>query len=495
MSNILLVAAREFRQIAATRGFWVTLLILPLVFAAGPLVSRYMDRSDTERVMLIDRTGGDVASAIGARIDLDHQRRVLTRLARYVERHGLERADPAALWANTNRWYGDGEVARFAADGGLARALAAIARVKPAEVPAFEAPKPYVTLVPPPAALANVPDARLTTAIPPLLQKGEGKAAEPLNYALLIPADFGRSPGVRLWSDGPPSGDFIQTLQQVLGRDLQARYLAANGVAPAIGATAVALTPAIAVETPSRDSARQRVLIRSILPLASAYILLMSLILSGSWMLQGSVEERSNKLIETMLACVTPNELMYGKLVGTVAIGLSMVATWAACGLFAAYATHGAIADLIRPALDPVSSPGAIATILYFFVAGYVMVAMIFLVIGATAESMRDAQSYLTPVLLVIMLPVTLLVQAVMRGAEGIGVQVLTWVPLYTPFAVLARLGTGMPTWQVVGAGALLAAFVAVEMLLLGRIFRASLLASGERPGLKALIRGMRRSA
>lgn len=102
------------------------------------------------------------------------------------------------------------------------------------------------------------------------------------------------------------------------------------------------------------------------------------------------------------------------------------------------------------------------------------MVAMIILVIGAMADSMRDAQGYLTPVLLVIMLPVTVLVQAVLRGATGIGIDVLTWIPLYTPFAVLARLGTGMPTWQIVGAGIALAAFISIEVVLLGRVFRAS---------------------
>ena len=31
MKNILLVATREYKQIAATRGFWVMLLVLPLV--------------------------------------------------------------------------------------------------------------------------------------------------------------------------------------------------------------------------------------------------------------------------------------------------------------------------------------------------------------------------------------------------------------------------------------------------------------------------------
>ena len=72
-------------------------------------------------------------------------------------------------------------------------------------------------------------------------------------------------------------------------------------------------------------------LVRSILPLAAAYLLMMGLMLSGSWMLQGTVEERSNKLLETVLACVSPEELMYGKLLGTVGVGLSMIAGLGRC--------------------------------------------------------------------------------------------------------------------------------------------------------------------
>lgn len=494
MNRIMLVAAREFRQIAATRSFWVTLMILPLAFAIGPLASRFMDQSDTERVMLIDRTGGGVAAAITRKLDLDHQRRILGALSRYVERHHLERADPAAPWARHDRVYGDADAAAFLAAGGERRALARIAAVKPGDVPAFDAPeRPYQIVPPPPAAATASPD-RLDAMLKPLLRPADGSDAKPLDYALLVPADFGRSPVVRLWANGQPSAGLVATLQQVLGLDLRTRFLRDSGVPSGAAATAATIAPAIAVSAPPQGGGKERLIVRSILPLACAYILLMSLILSGSWMLQGSIEERSNKLIETVLACVSPNELMYGKLVGTVSIGLSMVATWAACGLVAAYATHGAIADMIRPALEPVSSIGAVATILYFFVAGYVMVAMIFLAIGAMAESMRDAQGYLTPVLLIIMLPVTVLVQAVLRGASGVGIEVLTWVPLYTPFAVLARLGTGMPMWQVIGAGAVLAAFIVAEFILLGRVFRASLLASGQGVNLKRVLALMRGS-
>jgi ABC-type Na+ efflux pump permease subunit len=233
------------------------------------------------------------------------------------------------------------------------------------------------------------------------------------------------------------------------------------------------------------SGAREALLVRSILPLASSYLLMMALMLSGSWMLQGTVEERSNKLLETVLATISPEQLMYGKLFGTVAVGLTMIAVWIGCGAFAAFATQGAISDMIRPALAPLTSWTTIAAMIYFFIAGYIAISVFFLAVGAISDSMNDAQGYLMPIILAILLPITILIQGIVDGGGGIGVTILTWVPIWTPFAVLARLGIGIPAWEVIGSGLLLAAFVVLQLSLLGRLFRASLLAQGQKPTLK----------
>ncbi len=492
IQHILLVAAREFRQIAATRSFWLTLLILPLALAIGPLASRITGRSNVETVMLVDQTGGGAAAAIRQRIETDEQRYVLIALSRFVKRRDLQRAAPDAIWARNARWFSDTDVQAFTAAGGQKAALAKIAAVAPDDAKSFEAPEPDYRIVDTPAAVATASATTIDAQLEPLLRPADKSGRKPIDYVVLIPRDFGTSPVVRLWANGQPRASFVATLQAVLTGELRTRFLQANAVAPTIATATNGVFPAISVTTPPEGSGRERVIIRSILPLAVAYILMMSLMLSGSWMLQGAIEERSNKLIETVLACVTPNELMYGKLVGTVAIGLAMVVTWVACGLFAAYATQGAIADLIKPALEPVSSFNIIATIIFFFVAGYLMVSMIFLVIGVMSESMRDAQGFLTPVMLLILVPFTILLQAILAGKGGILVEAMTWIPLYTPFAVLARLGSGIPMWQVLGSGAVLVLFIIVEIILLGRIFRANLLGGSGRPSLKALMGMMR---
>jgi ABC-type Na+ efflux pump permease subunit len=493
MKNILIVAAREFRQISSMRSFWLTLLILPLAFALGPIAQHFLNEDEPDRVMVIDRTGGGEARAIGQRLTLDQNRDVLTALSRYVQRHHLDRADPAALWAQHDRWYSDADVEQFAASGGAAAATGKIERVAEEGVPDFDPPKPDYEMVAVPPALAKVPDQQLDAALKTYLDP-EDEDAKPVDYVVMVPESFGGSPAVHLWSNSRPSPEFVAAIQDVLTRDLRARYLQAQGLSGAAAEQASVIAPALAISVPPPGGgAREAMLVRSILPLAASYLLMMSLMLSGSWMLQGTVEERSNKLLETVLACVSPEQLMYGKLLGTVGVGLFMIAVWMACGIFAAYATQGAIADMIRPALDPLSSPGTIATMIYFFVVGYVSISTFFLAIGAMSDSMREAQGYLMPVLLAILLPITFLIQAVIAGGDGgIGITVLTWVPIWTPFAVLARLGIGIPAWEVIATGLMLAAFTALQLVLLGRLFRASLLAQGQHPGIREVMARMR---
>ena len=493
MKNILLIVAREFRQIAGMRSFWLTLVILPLSIVISGFAPSLIQKDTPDRVMVIDRTGGAEASAIAAAFKVEQDRGALTELSRYVQRRHLEAADPAAPWAEHDRWYSDADVAAFNAAGGVNAAMTKIARVKPKDVPDFEASKPKYEMVPVPAALADVPESGLDVALKPIL-KPEAKGAKPVDYVMLVPASFGQSPLVRLWANRQPAPSFVGTVQTVLTRDLRTRFLASQGVSPAAAQSASAIAPALAISTPPPGGgARESMLVRSILPLVSAYLLMISLMLSGSWMLQGTVEERSNKLLETVLACVAPEELMYGKLLGTAGVGLFMIAVWIGCGIFAAYATQGAIADFIRPALDPLTSPGTILALIYFFVVGYVAIAILFLAIGAMSDSMRDAQGYLMPVLLVIILPISILMQAVLGGnSGGVLMEVLTWVPIWTPFGVLARLGLGIPTWEVIGTAIVLALFTAGELVLLGRLFRASLLASGQRPNLREMVSRMR---
>lgn len=490
--NVLLIAAREFRQIARTRSFWLTLAVLPLMLAIMPLIGRVAAPDLQQAVMVIDQSGTGAGSAIARRIELDNQRAILTALADYADENDLAGLAGKATWGRKLDWYPDAAVDQFVSEGGAEPALRAIRARSAKLADGFEMPKSDFELVKTPAEIAALPVDKLGQALGPYLRPAKGSGIRAVDYVLAIPPHFGDSPAVRLWTDGQARPAFMTLVESELTRKLRSFYLEKQGVARPVAETVNSIEPAIAIDRPREVGGREKVIVQSILPLAMTYILLMSLIMSGQWMLQSSIEERSSKLIESVLACASPSDFMHGKLVGTVAIGLVMVMTWVACGLFAAFATQGAIADFIRPALEPLSSPGVVAAILYFFLAGYVMVALIFLVIGAMSDSLQDAQGFLVPTMLILILPVMVLMQVIISGTNSPMVHVMTWIPLFTPFTVLARLGTGMPSWEIIGSGAMLLAFIAVEFVMLGRVFRASILAGAGRPSFKTVLVRMR---
>ncbi|MBI1403875.1 MAG: ABC transporter permease subunit [Porphyrobacter sp.] len=492
LSNVLLVARREMLQIVKLRSFLLTLLILPVALAIGPILGDSLRKAEPTRVTVIDRSDGDGAKALEARFAFDEARELLGELSRYVQRYDLQAADPKAPWAQHGRWYGPADVAAFEASGGLDAALEKIDRVRPEGVPLFEPPVADYRFVAPPSGLAQNEGADFAEAARKLVADDKDKTKPEI--LVLIPQGYPADTRIAIYSADEVRGSFVGKLQEVLTADLRTRLLAQSGVTGERAALVQNIAPNIAIDTPPPGGgATERLLVRSIVPLALSYILMMSLMLSGSWMLQGSIEERSNKLIESLLACISPEELMYGKLLGGLVVGLLMLSVWAGCAGIAAFATQGAIADLIRPALEPISSPGIIAAIIFFFVAGYVGISAIFVAIGSMADSMSEAQGFMMPVILLILLPITFLLQAIIAGNDGPLVQVLTWVPLWSPFAVLARLGMGIETWELIGTGILLVVWIAAELVLIARLFRASLLAAGQRPTLAKVIQRIRR--
>jgi ABC-type Na+ efflux pump permease subunit len=407
--------------------------------------------------------------------------------------------DPAAPWAQRGAWVSEAEVARFQAEGGAPAALRKLQPHLPSDAPPFKPPPRFYVEVPPPAGAPTDkgPDAfgrALSGALQGDVATPQGK--RPFALAVYIPKDFGQ-PGstVRMWTNGRPDDGLVAAIRDQLTAMLRQQALQAGGMSAEAAARLQALSAPVQVSEPPAGGGRARVLTRSMVPLALVYLLLMTSITTGSMMLQGLVEERSNKLIESVLACIRPRELMYGKLIGLGGVGLCIVTVWAGCAVGAALLAPGFVADLLRPSLEALNDPLIIAALLFYFLSGYLVVSMLFLAIGSLSDSMQDAQAYLMPVLMLIMLPVVFVMQATVRSPDSLLPHVMSWIPLYTPFAMLARLGAGVPLPEVLGTGVVLIAFMALELFLLGRLFRASLLNTGQPSRAELFARMMLRSS
>jgi ABC-2 type transport system permease protein len=483
MNRILLVAHRDFLQITSTRAFKITLLILPLMLGLVMLGTSFLRPSPTSAYIMADASG-NLGPAIERRVKLDYQRQVLRDLSAYAARWKL----PQPGQDHGNYQTDDAAVEVFIAQGGAEGALrrmhppASAARFKPQ-------PPPYLRLpVPKDVPVDRGADAFGRAIVPYLandIETPQGK--RPLAVAFYF-SDRGPA---RLWTNGRKGNDLIDAIQKELTRQVRTELLAANGVTQAAASRIEAVEAPMAIVVSPAAGGRSEVMLRSFVPLALAYLLLIAALITGGMMLQGVIEERSNRLLEAVLACIEPRELMYGKLLGLGGVGLTIIAAWIGCALLAAFAVEGAVADYLRPSLEALNQPWMIPVLAFYFFCGYLMLAMLYLTIGSISNSMQDAQAYLMPVTMTVLLPVMLMVNAIIQNPSGWLPRAMSWIPLYTPFAMLARLGSGVRPVEILGTGLLLVVFVTLELMLLGRVFRANLLNAGQPPKLGAFLQLM----
>jgi ABC-2 type transport system permease protein len=179
---------------------------------------------------------------------------------------------------------------------------------------------------------------------------------------------------------------------------------------------------------------------------------------------------------------------MIGKLIGIAAVGLTMPTIFLIGGGALALAAGGSGAgDMMRDVMGILFTSNFLLIYLFYFLAAYAMFAMIFLAIGAISNSLQDAQSYMGPVMLLVFAPLPFMIM-VFQDPNGVVASVLTWIPIYTPYAVMMRVAADPPLWEIAGATCLMIAFAIVFGRLMGRIFRAAILQSAP-PKAKDLLR------
>ena len=230
---------------------------------------------------------------------------------------------------------------------------------------------------------------------------------------------------------------------------------------------------------------RTNEVLNQVMPMAFMGLLLVSVMLSGQYLLTTTVEEKQNRVVEVLLSATSPMELMVGKIFGQMAVGLLVLALYLGLGVMAllSFASLGML------------DPTLIVFLLLFFFIAYLTVGAFMAAIGAAVNDIREAQGLMTPVMMVIMVP-WILWMPISRDPNSVFATVLSFLPPVSSFVTMLRMAsaTPPPLWQsllsvVVSAGG------AVAMLwFAAKIFRIGLLMFGKPPDFATLVRWVRMS-
>lgn len=219
---------------------------------------------------------------------------------------------------------------------------------------------------------------------------------------------------------------------------------------------------------------------------AALAMLLWFAVFTGAYMLLVSmVEEKINKVLEMLLATTRFSEIFVGKLLGVAALTLASLLPWIVLGAFSFYAAmtfgDGEIANGLAKAI----MPKMLVFLPIFFLLGYVFYGSMFIALGAMAESMQDASTLMTPMVLLLTACILIVPVGIVTPDSPL-LAVAQYIPFSAPFAAIIRLPADPPLWETLGSVGVLLFSSMFVVWISSRLFKHGVLTGGSMASVKA---------
>lgn len=453
IAKTLQIARREFSATVMTKGFLIGLLVMPLMIGALIVVMPFLIKEQSPRIE------GSVAIHDPTGQVLERAREHLAPQAFAQRRVDMQRRLDAVLpGAVRGLAAGSGEDAMQAA---MEQALGAVPTLTLDALDSADALEAAKT------ALRESDNALAVVAIAPdAVTAGEDGLGA---YELFVRKKL--------------DDRLIDEVRDALATSIVDARLAARDL-DAREVRQLVRVPRVTPRTVGEDGEKSANEIASrLLPMAFMALIVIAVMTGGQQLMTSTIEEKSSRVVEVLLSAVSPTELMAGKILGQMGVAALMLALYGGLGILA----------LLSFAAIGLLDPWLLFYLAVFFLIAFVVLAALMSAIGAAVNELREAQTLLTPVMLVVMLPMMLWLP-ISRDPNSMFATVLSLLPPVNPFVMMLRLGssTPPPTWQVwlsIGIGV---ASMAAAVWFAGKVFRIGLLMHGKPPSFATLLRWAR---
>lgn len=246
------------------------------------------------------------------------------------------------------------------------------------------------------------------------------------------------------------------------------------------------------------------------------FIIYMFVFMYGAMVMQGVIEEKSNRVIEVIVSSVKPFELMMGKILGIALVALTQVAIWVVLIVaLGAAAQHYMFADMmaqlsssdanvaelaamqgidaealgaIKQFVDPGYLLGIFVGFLIFFVGGYLLYAAMFAAIGSAVDNVQDTQQLQIPVTVPLILALMVMMNVMGDPHSGLAFW-FSIIPFTSPIIMVARLPYGVPLWELALSAFLLYATFVGMTYFAGKIYRTGIFMYGKKPSIREVVK------
>ena len=330
---------------------------------------------------------------------------------------------------------------------------------------------------------------------------------------VLLPAQMIDDPTVRpQYFAGEGGGLNIEgLLERRVERALEDYLLARQNVSPSVRDILDRRVNVDAVKLSSEGEEAGSTLSYSAIGYMMGFFMYMTMLLYGTVVMYGAIEEKSTRVVEVIVSSVRPIDLLMGKILGIGAMGLVQILIWSVM-IFVVMTSIGTIASLFMdPSASglaagassdeilsaagfnlPSLSPLFFVWLVLYFLGGYLLYAGLFAAVGILVESPQDAQSLMIPIILPIIISIMFL-SPVIESPQSTMSVVLSLVPLTSPVLMVVRMAvTDLPWWELLLSFGLLWGGFLGSVWVSAKIYRTGLLMYGKKATLRDVVRWVR---
>ena len=295
--------------------------------------------------------------------------------------------------------------------------------------------------------------------------------ADEIQAYYVIDPDFSQNGEVRLVAYDDPGENVKDAFANMVRRSVLA------DVPVQISQRILSGSDVVVESTTGQQSDESQTIVNLLLPIFSGVIFIIVINMSGGYLLQAVVTEKENRTMEIVVTSVSTEQLMAGKTIGNLAVGLTQMLVWALFPILAFVILHDRVPFLQTIQIDPQYGWLSLITLLLSFV----MVAALMAMVGATATEAREAQQVSGLFTLPLVMPFWFTSQ-MMFNPDGALATIMSIFPLTSPLSLPLRAAfTHIPEWQLILSLALLAISAVLAVWLAGRAFRLGMLRYGQR--------------
>ncbi|MCL6493561.1 MAG: ABC transporter permease [Ignavibacterium sp.] len=205
-------------------------------------------------------------------------------------------------------------------------------------------------------------------------------------------------------------------------------------------------------------------------------LLMMMIIYSGQMLVRSMLEEKSNRLIEILISSCTPKDLLFGKVFGLSALGLTQIIVWLIIGI-----------SLIGAALIPMNAFENIHLIFIYFILGFVFYTTLFVGVGSIVSTEQEAQQITSYLSLLLVLPTVFIISA-LQNPESTIIKVLSYIPFTLPSVMILRVNVSpIPLWEIAATFLIMILSIIIVVNVSAKIFRFGILYYGKMPTLNEI--------